>query len=156
QPHRRRGRPLRARLRGAGDGIRRRARRARCAPLATLLGRRGRGCRVRPAGVGATRSIGRGDHRASVKPEEPPCGPWTEVARGETEIAAAMRYLVLACDYDGTLAHHGVVDAATVAGLDRLLSSGRRLLLVTRRQLPDLTAIFPEIDRFELVLAENG
>jgi HAD superfamily hydrolase (TIGR01484 family) len=67
-----------------------------------------------------------------------------------------MRYLVLACDYDGTLAHHGKVDPGTVAGLDRLLASGRRLLLVTGRQLPDLVEIFPELDRFELVVAENG
>jgi hydroxymethylpyrimidine pyrophosphatase-like HAD family hydrolase len=67
-----------------------------------------------------------------------------------------MRYLVLACDYDGTLAHHGKVDADTAAALDRLLASGRRLVLVTGRQLDDLARIFPELDRFELVVAENG
>src|SRR4051812_50110394 len=67
-----------------------------------------------------------------------------------------MRYLVLACDYDGTLAHHGKVDAATVAGLDRLLASGRRLMMVTGRQVDDLVGIFPELDRFALVGAENG
>jgi hydroxymethylpyrimidine pyrophosphatase-like HAD family hydrolase len=67
-----------------------------------------------------------------------------------------MRYRVLACDYDGTLAHDGKVDADTLAGLDRLLSSGRHLVLVTGRELPDLQKTFPHLDRFAWVVAENG
>ena len=67
-----------------------------------------------------------------------------------------MRYHVLATDYDGTLAHDGVVDAATVESLRKLLATGRRLVMVTGRELPDLLAIFPEIDLFEWVVAENG
>jgi hydroxymethylpyrimidine pyrophosphatase-like HAD family hydrolase len=67
-----------------------------------------------------------------------------------------MRYRVLACDYDGTLAHDGHVDAPVVAALDRLLATGRELILVTGRQLPELLAIFPQIDRFVRVVAENG
>lgn len=67
-----------------------------------------------------------------------------------------MRYLVLASDYDGTLAHNGRVDAPTVAALQRLLATGRRLVLVTGRELPELLPIFPEIDLFEWVVAENG
>ncbi len=67
-----------------------------------------------------------------------------------------MRYLALAADYDGTLAHDGRVNGPTLAALDRLRASGRRLLLVTGRQLDDLLAIFPECNRFDRVVAENG
>jgi hydroxymethylpyrimidine pyrophosphatase-like HAD family hydrolase len=67
-----------------------------------------------------------------------------------------MRYLALCCDYDGTLAHDGRVDQATLAGLERLLASGRWLVLVTGRELPDLQATFPRLDLFERVVAENG
>jgi hydroxymethylpyrimidine pyrophosphatase-like HAD family hydrolase len=67
-----------------------------------------------------------------------------------------MRYLALCCDYDGTLAHHGQVDRTTLAGLEKLLASGRRLVLVTGRELPDLQATFPRLDLFERVVAENG
>jgi hypothetical protein len=52
-----------------------------------------------------------------------------------------MRYLVLASDYDGTLAHHGQLDEPTIAALERLRSSGRRILLVTGRELADLQRV---------------
>jgi HAD superfamily hydrolase (TIGR01484 family) len=67
-----------------------------------------------------------------------------------------MRYHVLACDYDGTLAHDGVVDEATVKALKRLRESGRRLIMVTGRELPDLQHVFPHLELFEHVVAENG
>jgi HAD superfamily hydrolase (TIGR01484 family) len=67
-----------------------------------------------------------------------------------------MRYLALASDYDGTLAHDGVVDDDTILGLERLIHSGRRLIMVTGRELPDLQSIFPRLDLFERVVAENG
>jgi HAD superfamily hydrolase (TIGR01484 family) len=67
-----------------------------------------------------------------------------------------MRYQVLACDYDGTLAHHGRVAASTVEALHRLLESGRRLVMVTGRELPDLVQQGPPIELFEWVVAENG
>lgn len=67
-----------------------------------------------------------------------------------------MRYLVLASDYDGTLAHDGRVDDATVKAMERLQQSGRKLLLVTGRELDDLKQVFPQIELFELVVAENG
>jgi hydroxymethylpyrimidine pyrophosphatase-like HAD family hydrolase len=54
-----------------------------------------------------------------------------------------MRYHALACDYDGTLAHHGQANQDTVAGLERLVDSGRRLVLVTGRELDDLLKVFP-------------
>lgn len=67
-----------------------------------------------------------------------------------------MRYLALACDYDGTLAHDGRVDEETIAALNRLRESGRKLILVTGRHLEDLLNVFPEIDLFERVVVENG
>lgn len=59
-------------------------------------------------------------------------------------------------DYDGTLAAGGVVDEPSVRALRRLRSSGRKLLLVTGRQLDDLRLVFPELGLFDLVVAENG
>jgi len=67
-----------------------------------------------------------------------------------------MRYFALATDYDGTLAHNGVVSPATVAALERLRATGRKLLLVTGRELPDLLRVFPRLDLFDRVVAENG
>ena len=67
-----------------------------------------------------------------------------------------MRYLAFACDYDGTLAEHGQVADSTVAALGRLRKSGRRLLLVSGRQLDDLIGVFPQIHLFDVVVAENG
>src|SRR3989442_460161 len=67
-----------------------------------------------------------------------------------------MRYHVLACDYDGTLAHDGQVKASTRAALERLLASGRKLILVTGRELDQLLHIFPDVHLFSRVVAENG
>jgi len=67
-----------------------------------------------------------------------------------------MRYHALACDYDGTIAHHGRVDDETVAALGRLRDTGRRLILVTGRELQDLLAICPHVELFDRVVAENG
>lgn len=67
-----------------------------------------------------------------------------------------MRYLALAADYDGTLAHEGRLDEATADALLRLKASGRRLILVTGRELDELLAVCPRIDLFDLVVAENG
>ncbi len=67
-----------------------------------------------------------------------------------------MRYLVLACDYDGTLASDGAVREETLAALHRLRDSGRKLILVTGRELENLLSVFPAIDVFDRVVAENG
>ncbi|PYX80157.1 MAG: phosphoglycolate phosphatase [Acidobacteria bacterium] len=67
-----------------------------------------------------------------------------------------MRYLLLATDYDGTLASHGVVSDQTVSLLQRVRASGRKIVLVTGRHLPDLKNIFPQLDLFPRVVAENG
>jgi HAD superfamily hydrolase (TIGR01484 family) len=67
-----------------------------------------------------------------------------------------MRYQILATDYDGTIAHNGIVDASTIVALKNLLATGRRLVLVTGRELPQLQIIFPHLELFEWVVAENG
>lgn len=67
-----------------------------------------------------------------------------------------MRYAVLATDYDGTLAHDGMVSAATTAALDRFRATGRRLVLVTGREIEDLKRVCQVLDRFAWVVAENG
>jgi len=67
-----------------------------------------------------------------------------------------MRYFVLATDYDGTLAVDGRVNDETIAALERLRLSGRKLILVTGRELDDLQRVFPQIDLFDCVVAENG
>jgi HAD superfamily hydrolase (TIGR01484 family) len=67
-----------------------------------------------------------------------------------------MRYLVLAADYDGTIASHGEVSASTLAALQRLRASGRKLVLVTGRHLPDLKSVFPHLELCQRVIAENG
>ena len=67
-----------------------------------------------------------------------------------------MRYLALCCDYDGTIAHHGRVDEPTIAALERLRESGRKLVLVTGRELDELQEVMPRLDLFARVVAENG
>lgn len=67
-----------------------------------------------------------------------------------------MRYLALCTDYDGTIARHGVVDEHTIDALARLHESGRKLIMVTGRELAELISVFPRLDLFDLVVAENG
>ena len=67
-----------------------------------------------------------------------------------------MRYLALAIDYDGTLAHDGHVDEPPLTALGKLRGSGRKLILVTGRELGELLGVFPRIDLFNRVIAENG
>lgn len=62
----------------------------------------------------------------------------------------------LATDYDGTLATRGVVADATLAALQRLKASGRKLLMVTGRELPDLRRVFAGLALFDMVVVENG
>ncbi|MBY0357282.1 MAG: HAD-IIB family hydrolase [Candidatus Obscuribacterales bacterium] len=67
-----------------------------------------------------------------------------------------MHYHVLACDYDGTLAHNGKVSGEHIAALYKLRASGRKLILVTGRQLSDLLQVMPDLNVFDRVVAENG
>jgi HAD superfamily hydrolase (TIGR01484 family) len=67
-----------------------------------------------------------------------------------------MRYVALACDFDGTLAYEGRVSESTLRALDRLRTSGRKLILVTGRELEDLLRVFPEVRYFDRAVVENG
>ncbi|HEY7312513.1 MAG TPA: HAD family hydrolase [Gemmataceae bacterium] len=67
-----------------------------------------------------------------------------------------MRYLALATDYDGTLAADGKVSAETWDGVKRLRDSGRKLLLVTGRELDDLQSTCPTLEPFDRIVVENG
>jgi HAD superfamily hydrolase (TIGR01484 family) len=67
-----------------------------------------------------------------------------------------VRYRALAADYDGTLAQHGHVDMDTIGALRRLAATGRKLILVTGRQVDDLLHSFPPVSIFDFVVAENG
>jgi hydroxymethylpyrimidine pyrophosphatase-like HAD family hydrolase len=66
------------------------------------------------------------------------------------------RFQALATDYDGTLARQGTVAPSTLAALGRLRHSGRALLMVTGRELPDLRSVFDRLDLFDRVVVENG
>ncbi|HZQ55670.1 MAG TPA: HAD family hydrolase [Bryobacteraceae bacterium] len=67
-----------------------------------------------------------------------------------------MRYGAFATDYDGTLAAAAIVANDTYRALEQLKRRGWRLILVTGRQVPDLMHVFPELDIFDLIVAENG
>ena len=67
-----------------------------------------------------------------------------------------MRFVALACDYDGTIAWDGVVLPRTIDALIDLKKSGRKLILVTGRELDDLMKVFPQLEIFDRVVAENG
>lgn len=67
-----------------------------------------------------------------------------------------MYFMALAVDYDGTLASNGKVRAETIESLIKLKGSGRKLIMVTGRELDELKDIFNRLDLFDLVVAENG
>ena len=67
-----------------------------------------------------------------------------------------MFFVALATDYDGTLAHDGVVEPAGIHALEAFKATGRRLVLVTGRELHHLKDVFPEYRIFDRIVAENG
>jgi HAD superfamily hydrolase (TIGR01484 family) len=67
-----------------------------------------------------------------------------------------MRFFALATDFDGTLANGGVVDESTVRALERVVFTGRKLVLVTGRRIDDLEHVFSRLDLFDRVVGENG
>jgi HAD superfamily hydrolase (TIGR01484 family) len=68
----------------------------------------------------------------------------------------SMFFLALAADYDGTIAHHGVVAGQVCKALERFKQTGRRLVLVTGRDLPSLRQSFGATALFDRIVAENG
>lgn len=67
-----------------------------------------------------------------------------------------MSYLVLATDYDGTLANEGEVEPETLAALERWRAADRKLVLITGRRLDDWLSFFSHPHLFDWVVAENG
>jgi len=67
-----------------------------------------------------------------------------------------MRYQLLASDYDGTLANQGLVSPEIVEKLRVLQATGRKIVLVTGREMKDLVLVFPEYKVFDYIVAENG
>lgn len=67
-----------------------------------------------------------------------------------------MHFLALAVDYDGTIAEHGNVPEHVCTALASLKASGRKLLLITGRELQALKHHFTQLDLFDLVVVENG
>lgn len=67
-----------------------------------------------------------------------------------------MRYQLLASDYDGTLANQGLVSPEIVEKLRALQATGRKIVLVTGREMKDLVLVFPEYKVFDHIVAENG
>jgi hypothetical protein len=66
-----------------------------------------------------------------------------------------MYFVALATDYDGTLAEVGLVAEETIAALRSFRQSGRTLILVTGRELPDLRRGFPHLELFDAAVVEN-
>ncbi|MBI6554169.1 MULTISPECIES: HAD family hydrolase [Pseudomonas] len=67
-----------------------------------------------------------------------------------------MHFLALAVDYDGTIAENGNVPEHVCTALAGLKASGRKLLLITGRELQALKHHFTQLDLFDLVVVENG
>ena len=68
----------------------------------------------------------------------------------------AVSIVALATDYDETLASGGEVAPSILNALKRVRASGRKLLLITGRELEDLLQVFPDVGLFDCVVAENG
>lgn len=67
-----------------------------------------------------------------------------------------MHFHALATDFDGTITSSSGVAPSTLESLTDLKRSGRKLILLTGRILADLMRVFPQLDVFDLVVAENG
>ena len=67
-----------------------------------------------------------------------------------------MIFEALATDFDGTLAHDGVVAESTIEALARAREAGLRLIMVTGRELSDLFNTFAHSAMFDRIVAENG
>lgn len=67
-----------------------------------------------------------------------------------------MQWTTLATDFDGTLANGGRVRPAVLLALRRLRATGRKLVLVTGRELEELLRAFRDVELFDRVVAESG
>ena len=67
-----------------------------------------------------------------------------------------LRWQAIAADYDGTVANEGRVAKDTLQMLQRVRESGRKIVLITGRELESLQSVFTQLDVFDLIVAENG
>jgi hypothetical protein len=67
-----------------------------------------------------------------------------------------MRYMALACDYDGTLTTDDKPNPEVLGKLRQLRASGRKVILVTGRTLEQLLESCQELDTFDSIVLENG
>lgn len=67
-----------------------------------------------------------------------------------------MRFRLLGCDYDRTIATEGVVVDRVREGLEGVRASGRAVVLVTGRTMEELLDVFQELTLFDRVVVENG
>jgi len=68
----------------------------------------------------------------------------------------SMRFRVLACDFDCTLAMDGDLSAQTQAALRQVAATGRRLVMVTGRTREELVDVFGDLELFDAIVIENG
>lgn len=67
-----------------------------------------------------------------------------------------MRFRLLACDYDRTIAVEGVVGGVARQALRSVRESGRTLVLVTGRTEAELADVFDDAALFDRIVVENG
>jgi hydroxymethylpyrimidine pyrophosphatase-like HAD family hydrolase len=67
-----------------------------------------------------------------------------------------MRFKAVAADYDRTLANDGQVSKKTLKMLVGVRESGRKLILITGREIESLGSVCPDLSFFDLIVAENG
>lgn len=67
-----------------------------------------------------------------------------------------MRYMALACDYDGTITRDNKPDYNVLDKLRQLRASGRKVILVTGRTLQQLKEACPDLTSFDSLILENG
>jgi len=66
------------------------------------------------------------------------------------------KFRAVATDYDGTLASDGMVQPETLRALSRVRLSNRKVVLVTGREITSLKEVLPQLELFDLIVAENG
>ena len=67
-----------------------------------------------------------------------------------------MRFSVLALDYDGTIAHAGVLDAEVRQAMREARAHGVTVIVVTGRILDDLRQVMGDLRLADAVIVENG
>ena len=78
------------------------------------------------------------------------------MASGWLPVESKMKLCVIALDYDGTIAHDGVMDPDVRAVIGEVRRHGITVVIVTGRILSDLRAVAGDLRCVDAVVAENG